>query len=78
VRLFITILAYALSLVVVAAVAFVVVIVFAGPHSGLLPGWLEAVLLGLGWLAVLILPALAAFAVWRRMGRRQQPPRQAG
>lgn len=64
-------LTYLGSLLGVAAASFIVVIVLAGPHAGLLPHWLEAVVLGLGWLAVLILPILAARAVWRRLGKRQ-------
>lgn len=66
-KVFLTAIVYAASLALVAASAFFVVIVLAGPHSGLLPEWLEAVVLGLGWLAVLILPALMARSAWRRM-----------
>jgi hypothetical protein len=81
-RLLITLLTYVVSLAFVASAAFVAVIVVAGPHAGLLPAPLEAVALGLGWLAVLALPALAARAVWRRMGRRRRtdeatPPQTA-
>lgn len=61
-----TVAAYAVSLAAVAAVSFLIVLVLAGPHAGLLPSWLEAVVLGLGWLAVLVLPVLVARAVWRR------------
>ena len=61
--------AYLASLAIVAIAAFFVVMVVAGPHAGLLPQWLEAVALGLGWLAVLVLPALAARAVWRLSSR---------
>lgn len=55
------------SLVVVAALSFIVVIFLAGPHAGLLPHFLEIVVLVLGWLAVLVLPFLAAWKVWRRL-----------
>ncbi|HEX5802965.1 MAG TPA: hypothetical protein VFY24_08055 [Azospira sp.] len=65
--------AYLLSLVLTAAIAFVVVLVVAGPHAGLLPSWLEAVVLGLGWLAVVVLPLLVARKVWRRFGRPAAP-----
>jgi hypothetical protein len=64
-----TLLAYLLSLVLVAAVALVVVLFVAGPHSGLLPQWAEAIVLALGWIAVLVLPVFPARAVWRRMSR---------
>jgi hypothetical protein len=68
-RIVATILTYLLALVVVACVAFVVVIVLAGPHSGLLPFWLEGVVGAAGWLAVLVVPALLARKVWRRFVR---------
>lgn len=67
-RIALATLTYVVSLVAVAVTAFFVVIVVAGPHAGLLPGWLEAVVLALGWIAVLVLPVLAARAVWRRAG----------
>ncbi|MDP3857026.1 MAG: hypothetical protein Q8Q73_04595 [Stagnimonas sp.] len=59
---------YLVSLALVAVAAFFVVIVLAGPHSDLLPGWLSAVVLALGWLAVFVLPALLARLAWRRLG----------
>ena len=61
--------AYVGVLVATVVVAFVVVMVLAGPHAGLLPHSLEAVVLGLGWAAVLLLPAWAATFVWRRLGK---------
>ena len=57
------------SLVLVAAVSFVVVIFLAGPHAGLLPHFLEVAMLILGWLAVLVVPAVVAWKVWQRLGR---------
>lgn len=68
-----TAVAYIASLVVVAALSFFTVLVLAGPHAGLLPSWLEPAILGLGWLAVLVLPVLAARAVWRRLGGSKLP-----
>ena len=62
-----TALAYAAALVVVAGVAFVAVMVVAGPHAGLLPPWLEAVVLTAGWLLVIVVPVYVARAVWRRV-----------
>ncbi len=64
-----TAITYVVSLMVVAAISLVVVLI-AGPHAGVLPGFLEPVVLLLGWLAVLALPAFAAFRVWRRLGIR--------
>jgi hypothetical protein len=71
-RLLLTIAAYLGALVAVAVVAFFVVIFLAGPHAGLLPHALEAVVLILGWLSVLVLPVWAAWTVWRR-GRNTVP-----
>lgn len=71
-RVFLSLLAYIGALLLVAAASFAVVIVLAGPHAGILPHWLEAAVLGLGWLAVLVVPFLAARKVWRRAdGTRQ-------
>ena len=66
VKILITALVYLASLMVVAGCSFVVVLLLAGPHAGLLPYWLEGVALGLGWFAVLVLPILAARKTWRR------------
>ncbi|MFZ5570491.1 MAG: hypothetical protein ACOZF0_08800 [Thermodesulfobacteriota bacterium] len=65
-KIIVTIAAYLLSLAVIAAAAFFVVLILAGPHSGLLPSWLEPVVLGIGWLVVLVLPIWIALKVWRR------------
>lgn len=71
-RLLLTIGAYLATLAVVAAAAFLAVIVLAGPHGGLLPRALEGAVLVIGWLAVLVVPAWVAWAVWRR-GRPAMP-----
>jgi hypothetical protein len=71
VKVLVTTLAYLLALAVVASGAFVVVIFLAGPHSGLLPFWLEGVVGAAGWLAVLVLPILLARKVWRRFARNE-------
>ena len=67
-RVLVTAVVYLLSLALVAVAAFFAAIVLAGPHSDLLPGWLGAFVLGIGWLFVLLLPAWIAYAVWRRLG----------
>lgn len=69
-RILVSLFAYIVALALVAAVSFIIVILVAGPHAGLLPHWLEAVVLGLGWLAVLLLPLLVLRWVWRRWGER--------
>lgn len=74
--------AYALSLAVVAVGAFFVVLVLAGPHSDILPSWAGVIVLALGWLAVLLLPAFASHFVWRRLtpsnnSVKPSPPRES-
>jgi hypothetical protein len=71
-RVLLTALAYVAVLAVVAAVAFFVVILLAGPHSDLLPGAPQAVVILLGWVSVLALPMLAARGVWRCLPPRGQ------
>lgn len=66
-RLLLAIAVYLLALVVIAAAAFFGVMVVAGPHAGLLPQWMEAIVLAAGWIAVLVVPVLAARRVWRRL-----------
>jgi hypothetical protein len=62
-------LAWVASVAVLAPVCFFVVILLAGPHSSLLPGWLQSAVLLLGWLIVVVAPFLIARAVWRRTAR---------
>lgn len=71
-KILLTALSYFAALVLVAVVAFFVVIVLAGPHSGLLSQPLEVLVLGLGWIAVLVLPGLIARKVWIRLGKTNQ------
>jgi hypothetical protein len=65
-RYFLVALIYLVSLCLVAAATFIVVIVAAGPHAGLLPQWAEVIVLGAGWVAVVGLPIVMTQAVWRR------------
>jgi|GEM_PF-2918154 len=46
-------------------------LVLAGPHSSLLPGALQPVVLILCWAGVLVLPFAAAWLVWRRFSRQR-------
>lgn len=66
---------YLFALAVTVPVAFFAVIILAGPHSGLLPSWLEAIVLALGWLAVLVVPVLVARRVWLRVPQVRPPVR---
>ena len=67
-RLVLAMLAYITTLAVVAGAAFIVVMMLAGPHAGMLPHGLEVLVMLLGWLAVLLVPFLLARRVWRRLG----------
>lgn len=69
-RILLTLLATLLSLVVVVPCAFFAVILLAGPHAGLLPRWMESIVLLLGGLAILLLPALVARRTWKRLAPR--------
>ena len=71
-RLFLAMLAYITTLAGVASATFIVVMMVAGPHAGLLPYWLEVPVMLLGWLAVLLVPFLLARRVWRRLGAKPQ------
>ena len=66
-RILITVLAWVGSVVLLAPVCFFVVIVLAGPHSSLLPGWLQPAVLALGWFVLLLVPFLIARKVWLRI-----------
>lgn len=75
-RWLLTLGAYLVSLVVVALLALGAALVVAGPHAGLLPAWLEPVVLALAWLVVLAVPPWLAHKVWVRLGARlrNEPP----
>jgi hypothetical protein len=60
------VIAWLAALAVIAPICFLLVIVLAGPHSSLLPGWLQPLVLLLGWIAVIVAPLWIARAVWRR------------
>jgi hypothetical protein len=62
-------LAWLASLAVLAPICFFAVILLAGPHSSMLPGWLQSFVLLLGWLVVVVVPVWIARAVWRRTKR---------
>ena len=68
-RAWATAFAYLAALAGVAIATFVVVLLVAGPHAGLLPHWAEPVVLGTGWLIVAVVPVYVARAVWRRLAR---------
>jgi hypothetical protein len=53
--------------VLLAPVFFVVVLVLAGPHSSVLPSWMQLAVLVIGWLALLVAPVPVARAVLKRI-----------
>ena len=59
-----------LSLAVIAPVLAFVVLVVAGPHAGLLPQWLEVVVLVAGWLSLLAAPIFIGRGLYRRLRAR--------
>ena len=65
-RWLLTLLAWLVSTIVLVPVCFVVVIVLAGPHSSMLPSWIQPAVLVLGWVVLVVGPLLVARAVWRR------------
>jgi hypothetical protein len=64
---FLTAVASLLSLIVTAGVALACVLVLAGPHSDILPSWLQSVVFILGWAAVIGVPIAVGRFTWRRL-----------
>jgi hypothetical protein len=52
------------AMVVLAPVLFLVTMILAGPHSSMLPPWMQPAVLVLGWVALLVGPVFAARVVW--------------
>jgi hypothetical protein len=69
-RWLVAFLTWAASAALLAPICFFLVMLLAGPHSSLLPGPLQPVVLGIGWLIFLAVPILAARAAWRRGNAR--------
>jgi hypothetical protein len=63
-----TLIIFLLALAITAPVLFFGVLIVAGPHSGLLPHFLEVIVLILGWITLIAFPAWIAQKVWRRLG----------
>jgi hypothetical protein len=57
----------------VAALLFFPVMLLAGPHSDILPGVLQPVVLLAGWAAVVGVPAWCARGLFRRLSRPSPP-----
>ena len=66
-KLFIAAVTYVVSLLTLAPLSFLLVMVIAGPHSGVLePGIYSQITVLSGLFAVLIIPVLAVYATLRR------------
>ena len=50
-RWLLTLLVWVITVAVLAPVCFIVTMVLAGPHSSILPSWLQPLVLALGWIA---------------------------
>lgn len=68
-RWFLTILAWVIATAVLAPVCFFGALVLAGPHSSLLPSFLQPLALALAWGALLLVPIVVARVTWMRLGR---------
>ena len=64
-----TLLAWLLAVLILAPVCFFLVILLAGPHSSMLPAFLQPVVLLLGCIVFLLGPVWVARVVWRRLSR---------
>jgi hypothetical protein len=58
-----------LATAILAPVCFFATIFLAGPHSSILPGFLQPVVVLLGLAVLLVTPLWIARAAWRRVGR---------
>jgi hypothetical protein len=65
----IAVVVWVVSAAILAPVCFFATMLLAGPHSSILPGFLQPVVLLLGWIAFLVAPIRIARAAWRRAGR---------
>ena len=70
-KFFMAVVTYIVSFISVAAVSFLLVMVIAGPHSGVLePGIYTQITFLTGLFTVLIVPVLAVYTALRRSGNR--------
>ena len=60
---------WGLSAAVLAPICFFAVILLAGPHSSMLPGFIQPLIVLIGWAVLLVTPVWIARFVWRRMDR---------
>lgn len=75
-RVLLTVIGWLVATAILVPVCFFAAIVLAGPHSSVLPSFIQPAVLFIGWVVVLAGPILIARLVWRRQksGRIIGPP----
>jgi hypothetical protein len=74
-RIALTIIAGLVAAAVLAPVCFFAALILAGPHSSLLPSFIQPVVLVVGWIIFLATPMWIASRVWRRLTPAPPPAR---
>jgi hypothetical protein len=69
VKWFVAVAVWLLATAILAPVSFFATIILAGPHSSILPGFLQPVVALLAVAVLLVTPLWLARAAWRRIGR---------
>ena len=64
-----TVLAVIAVLTVAIPLILLAALVLAGPHSDVLPSWLQGAVLSVGWLITVAVAFLVGRGVWQRMNR---------
>jgi hypothetical protein len=70
-RILLTAIAWLVTTAVLAPVCFFATLVLAGPHSSMLPSFVQPAVLLLGWVVFLAGPVVIARLVWRRQRSRR-------
>jgi hypothetical protein len=71
-RWVVTILTWLMATAALAPVCFFVVLILAGPHSDILPGFMGGPMLILGWLTLLGVLIWLGRLVWRRLASAKE------
>ncbi|MFQ5993485.1 MAG: hypothetical protein ACE5K1_00205 [Acidiferrobacterales bacterium] len=66
---------YLVTLIITVIVGTFVVLVLAGPHGGMLPDYLQPVVLISAWIAVIVVPIWAAYRIHRELFKATVYPR---
>jgi hypothetical protein len=70
-RVLLTAMVWLVTTAILAPVCFFGTMILAGPHSSMLPSFIQPAILLLAWLVFLAGPAAIARLVWRRHGSRR-------